>query len=347
MSDSFSILAIQHLLPSQHYLFAELAKNDDVRRLTILPKTYSHIPGTLNEIADFKIVESVEALIAQRSSRMLILDEGGLIHGAVASLGLQAVGVEQTTNGMRDSWSYPVVLVARCGAKLVFESQIIANGIVRKLASLGLINSKNKFGVIGMGALGEALFKKLDSIGEYVEAYDKIKNAPHHSTRNSLLKNSDVLLGCTGKQSVTLNDLPLLKKSVVLASCSSGQKEFENIATLHARPSSYETLEVPVSDGTAYVLNGGYPVNFDRQKEWETDDEIWLTRSLMLAGANQALSLWGEKPGGYALSPNIQVGIVEQWRKRCNNDLDVAFPETPLTSSYFEQNSEGLHYNVQ
>jgi hypothetical protein len=37
------------------------------------------------------------------------------------------------------------------------------------------------------------------------------------------------------------------------------------------------------------IFNGGFPINFDRQTEWERETEISLTRALVLLGILQAL----------------------------------------------------------
>ena len=74
---------------------------------------------------------------------------------------LEVVSVQQTASGLgpRRLRRSPIVKidVARSAAKRVFESRIIVDGVLAKIASLNrLLDRTNHFGVVGLGALGKA-----------------------------------------------------------------------------------------------------------------------------------------------------------------------------------------------
>jgi hypothetical protein len=61
--------------------------------------------------------------------------------------------------------------------------------------------------------------------------------------------------------------------------------------------------------------NGGFPVNFDRCKEWETESEIFLTRALVLLAFWQSLYLPmpRSRNEAFKLSPEGQQFLVAKW----------------------------------
>ena len=72
--------------------------------------------------------------------------------------------------------------------------------------------------------------------------------------------------------------------------------------------------------GPFVVLNGGFPINFDREREWEDESEISLTRALVLLGVVQALCLPARRPtkANEKLALKCQQVLVATWLKRRN-----------------------------
>ena len=63
------------------------------------------------------------------------------------------------------------------------------------------------------------------------------------------------------------------------------------------------------------IENGGFPINFDRQREQEDAQRDLLTRALVLAGIFQALcvKIDERREGAIMLSPCIQRALVSKW----------------------------------
>lgn len=343
MFSDYSVLALQHLLPSQESFFTSVSRLKGSAGLFVLPKHYSEIPGAVESTDRWQIVRTAQELLEFVKPNTLVIDEGGVLHAGVAELGVNVVGVEQTSNGVLESWTYPVVLVCRSAAKLLFESQIIAIGITRKLKQLGLLGGNRHFLVLGMGALGSALKERLGSIGELVVGYDlSINNRANARDRTSLLSQADVILGCSGSKSIHVEDLSNLKEGCILASCSSKQVEFQSLLSLVSAKHLFADRKLEGPNGNVFVLNGGFPINFDRKIEWERPEEIWLTRQLMLAGVRQALQSSCFEAAGYRLEGSAQSAIVNEWRRHSSIADQVSFPEAALDAAYFDEHSEGV-----
>ena len=104
----------------------------------------------------------------------------------------------------------------------------------------------------------------------------------------------------------------------ILASASSSDVEFASLLKL-AQPSTepFGTIKIYVHDNLEIdILNGGYPINFDREKDSTPDEDIILTRCLMYIGAMQAAALLQEgnlKSELYKLDKLSQRQTLERW----------------------------------
>jgi hypothetical protein len=277
------------------------------------------------------------ALHFRASDRLLLLDDGGLLTDmwskTFRSTFPHAVSVQQTTSGTyrRDwsDWQINVVDAARSCAKSNFESVIIARGILRKLQKLPEYEHAESIGVVGLGAIGGHVAGSFAHDGKRVFGYDNRQNvACPRGVRRArsiyeLLDQSKVVVGCTGKNWLYGKSRreKLLASSHTLISCSSRDVEFHGIlqagyadrtdgifSTIHI-----ERPETP----TQTVLNGGFPINFDRRKEWEQINEITLTRAIVLAAVLQAALLPPEEDETKTvqLDAVCQKLIVLEWLK--------------------------------
>ena len=205
-----------------------------------------------------------------------------------------------------------MVLVRRSAAKLLFESQIIARGIIRKLESLELLGGAG-VGVIGLGALGSEVARALLNCGIQMlgtEVGPVLSDLSAVSVpMEELMRHCNVILGCTGVDVLQSADIGSLGGRKTFASCSSNDVEFRSILLRLPENSRFGSAKGVIGRTDCTVLNGGFPINFDRETEWETFDEIVLTRELCFAGLIQAKALIGAEAGGLMIDPSVQLRI--------------------------------------
>lgn len=340
------LIAKQHRLPSTQWLFSEINCIGICSHISLVTKAYSAIPFPINIGANFlSEFATVEQLFQnQPDTSILALDEGGILHNAISSdLAKRCAGVEQTTYGLQANWKYPSILVCRSAAKLLFESQIIARGILRKLDSLQILKGA-RIGIIGLGALGSEIARALQNRGFSVLgaeiAVAKEDLCPIIVTANELLSRCDIILGCTGRDALAQVNLCNISGRKIFISCSSSNIEFRSALKKLSAYRTFGTAQGWIGKLHATVLNGGYPINFDRVQEWELFDEIIITRKLVLEGLIQALPLIGQKPRGIMLNPVTQLRIVNEWLERVPERNTLCIPEQ-LTTAFFLKYSEG------
>lgn len=267
------------------------------------------------------------------SNRLLLLDDGGKLverwSGNFRDIAAHTVSIQQTSSGVRlDSratWNIPYVNIARSVAKTLFEAPAIAGGIVRKLDSLGECRAGTVVGIVGLGAIGTRLAEYLTRRKLHVLAFDtrkideEVDGVTIVGSVAELLAEADLVIGCTGKNWMSEADLgPLFRRPHVLASASSRDIEFRTLLDAECagrRGAGFDTIEIcPPGGKVQRVLNGGYPVNFDRRREWETKREMVLTRLLLFAGVLQAVRA---RPVGrteqLTLDPCMQQDAVREW----------------------------------
>lgn len=343
-----ALIAKQHLLPSIRWLLEQLIVRDVFSSIDILGKYYSTIPEVEDQLPAKAVLRNTlaEHLGDIKSQEFVILDEGGTLYSALLeSSAVPASGVEQTTFGLRDAWLCPMVLVCRSAAKLFFESQIIARGIIRKLDSLGLLENRT-IGIIGLGALGRELAQSLLDRGIPTFGTDAAQVPSGLRAiaveKEELLGRCDIILGCTGRDSLNVASLENLMGHKLFISCSSSDIEFRSLARRLPCQEPFVSLRGAIGKLDCTLLNSGYPINFDRLKEWETFEEILLTRKLVLEGLLQAKELIGSGPGGVMLDPYTQYRAVMDWLDLVPNRKQLRMPSS-LTPKFFLDHSEG-HY---
>lgn len=337
------LIARQHLLPSVLWLVAELKKSG-FDSISIEGKHYSTIQSVHERLAATSGIKMDGP--RDFTGDVAVLDEGGDLHRAmpINQGSLSFYGVEQTTAGLQSAWKCPMVLVCRSAAKLVFESQIIARGVLRKLGHLGVLNS-GTIGVIGLGALGAEVARALVARGvrTYVADIDGVPNdlVGLSVEPRELVAKCEVILGCTGVDCLASVDLAALGSSrKTFASCSSSDIEFRSVLARLPKSDNFSDRLGWLGNTPCNVLNGGFPINFDRSHEWETFEEIVLTRRLVLGGLAQARQLAGTAPRGVMLDPKVQMQIVSQWLEQVPDRHQISVPES-LTEEFFRKHSEG------
>lgn len=272
----------------------------------------------LADAADELLTKAIPKLKHLQTPRtLLIVDDGGvlvhLVNDRVREINARIVGVEQTRSGTETlrtirELKFPVVNVAESKTKLHDESQYIATSIIKhttaRLARMPNRKSLRESNVlvVGHGAIGGNVALQLRPIVKSVEVHDIVELADIAVVRDfkRAVEGKDIVFGCVGKAWLPADCHSLLTNGVVLVSGSSSNSEFLGVTI---DPDSYIESALPFqnsdlarahsdysfNNGSGWVLNAGFPVNFDGSIE-PTGRSIELTRMLMLSGILQTLT---------------------------------------------------------
>ncbi|MFO0725579.1 MAG: NAD(P)-dependent oxidoreductase [Myxococcota bacterium] len=285
------------------------------------------------------VEEALDAAIAQHKKNhqpIVVLDDGGLVAEILHSdlkkygpvLGAFKI-VEQTTRGItaaeeRDL-KVPIINVARSRSKGV-EGALIGRAVPAKieqgLARLGQSVKGKHVTVVGYGIIGQAIAEGLAAAGAKVtvveasptRAAEALAAGFQLKSLEDAVKDTQVLVGATGKHSIGLQHLQALPPGAVVVSASSKQLEIDMNGL---RKAATKEWAVPCDDplvrlpSVTYTLEGkkltvlgnGWPVNFDGDVEDIPAEEIQLTRCAMFAGALQAAGLKTHVAGQNRLIP--------------------------------------------
>lgn len=272
-----------------------------------------------------------KAVASRPVHTVIVLDDGGrclarMPDGLHSQLGAVLIAaVEQTTAGLvHTSDKCLRIRVAESAAKRHLESPHIATAVFAKLAAFPAIQSLKdvRAGVVGMGNIGRAIANHLRKSHIDFCTYDidetKLDAYPGKRCANlrELLEKSDVVFGCSGVDITTgaeWSDAHV--KSQILVSCSSEDNEFRSLlcnAGIGASPVS--DIKVTKDGADFLILRGGFPVNFDGTSVSVPNEDIQLTRALLLAGVLQAAEeCQSIAHGERRLDPAMQSLIVREW----------------------------------
>ncbi|MCG8050185.1 MAG: 3-hydroxyacyl-CoA dehydrogenase NAD-binding domain-containing protein [Candidatus Thiodiazotropha endolucinida] len=357
----YALITHQHLLPSVVPMFDFLTERLVEPEATyVLGKPYSTIDGVTKtlEARGIRVIPNRERYtrgqyltdIAEDVNslwdcflrnndpdsfeRILIIDEGGYLAGSVPKpICHKAVAIEQTASGsfVDKQSKVPVIQVALSAAKRVFESPFIGRSIWQRFIEENQTYNCS-VGVIGLGTIGREVAIQALNSGFQVSGYDIndtwiYENKRYHleSSAADLMRNSDVIFGCTGVDcfaGITLPPIDDFTKTII--SGSSGDIEFRALLGDAQRTSLDRLLDDVVADLRPdwKILNGGFPYNFNRQSELESISDIMLTRSLIIAGVAQAAKTTIESAIRIPLDAEVQRSIVRNWMENGNDDLE-------------------------
>jgi hypothetical protein len=289
----------------------------------------------------------------RRAKRVVLVDDGGLLTDEWWRQNrrneVDCISVQQTASGFfphRMESKITKVDVARSTAKKVFESKVIIDGLAKRIATLQPVLSRRNIGVIGAGAIGSRLVQTLRKIGKTVWVYDSSPNAMKDAANRcrdwaDCFQRAEVIFGCTGRDfSFPLDSLPQAT-SRTLISLSSRDVEFYSflssprlrLGRRYADQRHFEDIVLqtgPAYSGWFRIMNGGFPINFDRRREWEAASEIVVTRALVLLGMLQALCVPPRVADGQveALALAAQRKLVQSWLE-LENKTPEAFGVEP------------------
>ena len=350
--DNTLIIACQHILPTNYQMFLSLIdKGINPKNIFLLGKCYSTDKSALenfikigvkvhkkstyfdsynsydneyaNIVSEF-IEEIFKNISIKRYVKVILIDDGGfLINKANLFLNYveNVIGIEQTSSGydkIKDlKLRFPVINVARSYAKLNYESPIISEHFVNNVNIIlkELKISPKKILVMGKGAIGSQITKLLEKNKYVLSTFDNSEKSDILSLDELKLKihNFDIIIGCTGKNSLPISFYNNLKHNAVLISASSSDREFD-APRLRMLTERFYDCHQNVKLRDIYLLNAGFPLTFIEQGIGAEANKIQLTRalifsSILLAKTNNYLN------GLIELDKNLQKRILEKFQE--------------------------------
>lgn len=321
----------------------------------------SHVWNTLLEKTKLSDIEGI-----------ILIDDGAKAHRAAPDHVLSSVpviGIEQTTFGLITpsikQLTIPSILVATSAAKQYLESPLIAKAVINKLLSkASQLDLQDKTcAVIGLGAIGKALYKQLTQMNCSVIAFDKFTTSIPDEihlipTLENTIKSADIIFGCTGTDIMApLNFQDVLNKDKTFISCSSEDREFNSLLHFIQNKNPQQnynvlnTIECFTKDEKCIkIISGGFPVNLDKSGHSVPSSDIQLTRGLLLSAVIQAKSyLLSDEfltlKSQTMLSPHLQQFVVNKWLSVTPpNHLPTSLTNPFAHTQWIRAKSQG-HYN--
>jgi len=295
-----------------------------------------------------KIIQNIQTML-NKPKKIILLDEGAklLIPDLLAILKEYPIfAVEQTTAGHRKYKAYtdtdsdlPWISVARSDLKLKQESPLIAEAITARVQQSLQGKQKLRCGVIGLGAIGEQVAKKLTELGHEVSFYDpEIYNANYgcYNIAAELIKNSEYIFGCTGLDTLHEVDLAqVVNGEKHFISCSSEDIEFntflryiQGLIDRHEfdfRGTALDDINLTLNNQPVTIHRGGFPINFDGGRHSVAPEKIAVTRAALLTAVYQWLCVAPKyaytHKGLVELDKEAQQYIVKNWKQLLAEDI--------------------------
>lgn len=253
--------------------------------------------------------------LCSREKQLIIIEDGGyatpMIHQVFENYIKYCRGaIEQTTNGI---WrieesilkegiklGFPVISIPDCKLKQELEPHFIGEAVVRNTQMLiseeGLFIRGKKIGIVGYGTIGSKIAdetKKQQAIVSISEINPvKLISArlAGFETKSllNLVKESDIIIGATGRKSIGREQILSLKNNAILVNASSKRieidvEELEKLC-LSKEPTKIGTWYELVNGNKVLLLADGFPVNFF-SSESVPDKAIDPILTLMFLGA--------------------------------------------------------------
>lgn len=296
-----------------------------------------------------KVEKFVKSIIQKKDvsqyDRVILLDDGGILINCYDRMVKQTknlVGIEQTTSGISSLknkyFDFPIINVARSKAKLQYESPWIARAVIREI-----IYRLNEIDIIprgclvlGCGAVGSQIARLAESLWP-VAVFDSnpmLGTLGYDEVIRSL-NDYNLIIGCVGKPSFLTNHLSLLRRGTVLASASSSDREFSGAYFRHGFEEKLDVHSTIAVDDI-YLLNCGFPVNFNGARHSVPPHAIQLTRALLTSGiltaaATDILNTKGLVP----LNSKLEESIIKQFCLMCPQSSAEKRQQRPSEISQF------------
>lgn len=291
------VLLVTHLMGDRPSLVEAMGQVGNVR--TIVPISHSVDPQvrrqltdaghTVHEATASELLESGELkklaleLIDSSEARLIVCEIGGYFAEVVTELAAERPGrlagvIEGTEAGHRryaemDTLPVPVLSIARSTLKeteirLVGTSSLFS--VERLLREQGLVCTGLNALVIGYGKVGAGAAEAARRRGFNVAVWDNdptrrilaLLDGFRVPARAEALSHADVIIGATGRPSLSSADFSVLKDGALLVSTSSKDVEFgdipQHVGSTHGHISSVPRPGRP----DVYLVAGGTPINF-------------------------------------------------------------------------------------
>jgi hypothetical protein len=196
--------------------------------------------------------------------------------------------------------------------------------------NLGIRLERLRFGVIGAGAIGQAIIRLITERGGLVSWFDSQKGRSSRETLAEVVESSDIILSSTGIGNDLIASLVSDRSEMVLVNCGSSDVEFGlwNVRQSLANYGFSFDVEVPGEPWRGairirnlhrvrHILRGGFPINFDGTPDPIPADQIQITRAILMAGALQAVL--ASEPGVYELDRYIQAELFRAYNQLLTN----------------------------
>lgn len=290
------LVLITHILPDRPPLIEALAEKLDLALIIAIPYSCNNAvfarldqsyPMHRMELSDLLDEERLSDLIKSKvTSDFVVLEIGGYFCGAAANFveanAPRALGiVEGTESGARRYFSeqiprLPVVAMPMSSVKDA-ESRLIGDSCIfsleKILRDIGTTQEPKTVFVNGFGRIGESVAKACRGRGYDVVVFDidierrlqAIASGYRVPERKHCLEQCDIVFGCSGTQSFSLDDLTHLRGRTYLVSATSKDVEFsfgelQKHIKFDTMPSKFARAELENSE--ILVINSGHPVNF-------------------------------------------------------------------------------------
>lgn len=226
------------------------------------PSTVPQQLGCFNSYFNNDIINMwnniVNTIVDTKTTTIIILDDGSKCVTNIPEVlinNYRVFAVEQTSSGIahikKNNSILPVINVAYSAAKQILESPMIAKAVIKKLDRVLSLNIRDlTCGVVGLGAIGQAIIEKLLSLNCQVIVYDRfevkypiMKNVKVANSIQSLFEESGYIFGCTGEDITTDLDINKIQGTKSLISCSSQDVEFQFLLQIdHSKKFSTESF---------------------------------------------------------------------------------------------------------
>lgn len=338
------LIGCQHILETTHMMFRSLYDFGlDPKNIFLIGKCYSTSHSVWQEMHQEGIqvsslsfcfeshlafdkqfydilIQFLKHVLSQvdfsKFNKVIFIDDGGQLLTLSMKFFKRSkniVGIEQTTSGYEKIKgsipAFPIINVARSQAKLVFESPMIADAIIKKILK-SMSHALKQILIIGYGAIGSAIHAVLKK--DYpVQVYDK-KIPKKEIAFNEHLQVADMIIGCTGEISLPFSQYKYLKKGCILVSASSSDREFDAVH-IRRKSKDIKSCHDDIESEGITLLNGGFPINFDGNRNSVAPQKIQLTRALLMAAILQAYEMPKSSFGILPLDMDMQKKIVKKY----------------------------------
>ena len=342
-----SIIAVSHLIPSSENYIKSLQQNFNLIGISPKPKSknlstvtmleHLEVP-VLSQFTRESLTQNPDSLIELLSDyeNIVLIDIGGYFSDIASELKSKLqerlLGiVEDTENGFKKyeasaSCDCAVVSVARSPLKN-YEDRLVGHSVAHAtetiLRNINILPMYKKCGVIGYGKVGKGIVEYLQqsNIKPYVCEIDPFRAVQASSDGatvkplNDLLSTCEVIFCATGAHSVSVLELPNLKKGAYLASVTSSDDEFdfEFLEDEYEKVKITEHVTKYVKPGHSFhLLNDGNAVNFLFSAA--VDKYISLVQAeLLLSAVNLYEGSYKDSGHVYTNSINVQADIAKLW----------------------------------